>query len=440
MKGTAGLALAILAGCVTAGHGSVRDPRAAESANARRVGSLQRDRGAGALPDVAPGDATSFLVGSLRPWPDPGSPGLLAVTDRETDRVASYDSALVVLALLRAGDRDRAGRILVGLSALQTLEGGLAFSFTLPRADPAQPYERSGAIAWAGYAATEYLDAGPGGAARTEALALAHRAAGYLLRRQVDRAGDPRTGLVTGGVGDFSYDVDGEDVREIYDPAEVAWASVEHNVDSFFFLRSLARITGSRAYAEGAERIRRALAGRAWDSKRGQFLQGVGERQPDPADALDCASWGSVFLSATGDAARAHTALSAAQGRYVSRDPQSGARGHRPYASGFLIENAALRRRFGRALPVDTWDRLEVVWPEGSAGVALAEWRAGHRDRAVAILDALEPLRRKDGALPTASVDVPFTLDARPSVAATAWVALVRFELDRRPDQPTLWP
>jgi hypothetical protein len=81
-----------------------------------------------------------------------------------------------------------------------------------------------------------------------------------------------------------------------------------------------------------------------------------------------------------------------------------------------------------------------MVWPEGSAGVALAQWRAGHVDRARAIVDALEPLRAEDGSLPTATVDVPFTLDTLPSVAGTAWVALIRFELERPAGRPTLWP
>src|SRR5258708_4837833 len=57
-------------------------------------------------------DATSFLLDALKPWPRGDSTGLLAVTDPSTGRVATYDSALVVLAPLRAGQRDRAARVL----------------------------------------------------------------------------------------------------------------------------------------------------------------------------------------------------------------------------------------------------------------------------------------------------------------------------------------
>jgi hypothetical protein len=385
-------------------------------------------------------DATSFLVGSLRPWPRPDSPGLLAITDPATGRVGPYDSALVVLALLRAGDRHRAGRILAGLAALQTVDGGLPFSFGLPGPDPSRPYERSGAIAWVGYAAVEYLDAAAGGEARDEALALAHKAAGYLLHRQIDRAGDPRDGLVLGGVGTIYYVTAGDDVREGYEPGELSWASVEHNVDTFFFLRSLARITGARVYADAADRIARALRSRGWSASHGQLVQGFGAQGADEALALDCASWGSVFLGVVGEGERADTALAVAEGRYATRDAPSGARGHRPYAEGPVIENVGLMRRFASKLPAERWERLAVVWPEGSAGVALAEWRAGHIERARAIVDALEPLRAEGGSLPTATVDVPFTLDTLPSIAGTAWVALIRFELERPAGKPTLWP
>src|SRR5260370_25220739 len=88
-----------------------------------------------------PHDPLAYLVASLRPWPQPDSPGLLAVTDPTTGRVASYDSALVVLALLRAGHRVRAARVLHGLAAPHNADGGIPFAFTLPEPDREQRYE-----------------------------------------------------------------------------------------------------------------------------------------------------------------------------------------------------------------------------------------------------------------------------------------------------------
>jgi len=96
-------------------------------------------------------------------------------------------------------------------------------------------------------------------------------------------------------------------------------------------------------------------------------------------------------------------------------------------------------RVLGPKLPARDWADLDAVWPEGSAGVALAAWRVGRADRARIILDELEPLRSPDGSLPTFTVDIPFVFDTKPSIAGTAWVELVRFELRRSPDRPTFW-
>jgi hypothetical protein len=63
----------------------------------------------------------------------------------------------------------------------------------------------------------------------------------------------------------------------------------------------------------------------------------------------------------------------------------------------------------------------------------------GRLDRARSILDALEPLRAKDGSLPTSTVEIPFVFDRKPSIAGTAWVELVRFELGRPLGHPSFW-
>jgi hypothetical protein len=152
-------------------------------------------------------DPVAYLRGTLAPWPAPDAHGRLAVTDRSRGRVAAYDSALVVLVLIRAGKRAEAASVLEGLHALQGPDGALPFSFVLPRPDPIA-YVRSGAVAWAGYAAAEYLDAEAGGPGRAEALALARGAASYVMGRQVAKPGDPRDGLVRGGAGVFRYELD----------------------------------------------------------------------------------------------------------------------------------------------------------------------------------------------------------------------------------------
>jgi hypothetical protein len=384
-------------------------------------------------------DPLVYLRRSLVPWPSPQAAGRLALTDPGAKRVAAYDSALMVLVLIRRGSREEAASVIEALLALQRSDGSVPFSFVLPRPDDTVPYVRSGAVAWVGYAATEYLDAAAAGPARTEALALARAAARYLIGRQVSKDGDPRDGLVRGGTGILRYEADERGgVRERLEPGEIEWTSTEHNVDAFFFLRALARVTGDEKYAVTAARIARGLQ-RAWDPARGQLARGMSEAGPDVVPALDCASWGSIFLGATGDRERAGTAASVADSGYAARDRRTGAHGHRMQSHGPVMEGEVLMRVLGPRLPASDWAQLDAVWPEGSAGVALAAWRAGRAERAHAILDSLEPLRGRDGSLPTATIEVPFLFDTRPSVAGTAWVELVRFELRRAPDHPTFW-
>ncbi|HVJ89356.1 MAG TPA: hypothetical protein VM580_06095, partial [Labilithrix sp.] len=123
----------------------------------------------------------------------------------------------------------------------------------------------------------------------------------------------------------------------------------------------------------------------------------------------------------------------------ASRDGRTKARGHRFQRRGPLVEGEVILRALGPRLPARDWSELEAIWPEGSAGVALAAFRVGRIARARDILDELEPLRSPDGSLPTSTVHIPFVFDTGPSVAGTAWVELMRFELERTPDHPTFW-
>ncbi|MDB5212158.1 MAG: hypothetical protein JWO86_85, partial [Myxococcaceae bacterium] len=91
-------------------------------------------------------DPLVYLRRSLVPWPSPHSPGRLAVTDPIAHRVAAYDSALMVLVLIRRGSREEAARVIEALLALQRSDGSVPFSFVLPRPDEAVPYVRSGAV------------------------------------------------------------------------------------------------------------------------------------------------------------------------------------------------------------------------------------------------------------------------------------------------------
>src|SRR5262249_55801170 len=161
------------------------------------------------------------------------------------------------------------------------------------------------------------------------------------------------------GFGTFVYDADDGRVRERLVPGEIAWASTEHNVDAYFFLRTFARVAETPSYAEAAARIARGLS-RGWNEKTGQMNRGVSAEGWDAAFALDCASWSAMMLVASGDRVRAETAMWVADGRYAARDPKSGAAGHRPYVHRALLEDALLMRTLGDRLAAKDWDQLDA--------------------------------------------------------------------------------
>jgi hypothetical protein len=395
--------------------------------------------GPGAAHPGGEGDVDRFLSGLVRAWPEGGSGTgafALAVSSRVSQRVSSYDNALLALYRLRRGQREEAGRLLQALAVLQRDDGSIPFTFHWPKPEADNAYVRSGAVAWVGYAAVEYLDADRAGPAREEIIRLAHGVAKYLMDRQVASSGDARDGLVLGGIGAYELElVDGK-ARERYTPGEVAWASTEHNIDAYFFLRDFAKLTGEARFAQAAQRIAAALLARGFSAEAGQLVQGLAQTGADEGHALDCASWGALFLLAAGDTLRAETALGSAEWRYLSREPASGALGHKPYAHAAIIANPALATHFANAA-VNNWDQVEGVWPEGSAGVALANLRLGRRERAQEILAQLEKLRAPDGGLPTFTAEVPVDFDRLPSLAGTVWIELVRYEIERGVE--TLW-
>jgi len=386
-----------------------------------------------------PRTALQFLADVTRPWPEGGEGARLVVASPSIDRVAIYDNALAVLLDVRLGRREEAAQILASLVRLQREDGSLPFSFELEEALEAPPYIRAGALAWVGFAGVAYLDADAGGPLRAEVVRMCHNLARYLLAHQIRAVPDARDGLVTGGEGNLEYAIDPATrrVREDFVPGEIPWVSTEHNVDAFFFLRALGRVAEHPAYTDAAEHIARALQARLWNGSAGQMNRGADARAPDTVLALDCASWVSLFEGAVGDRDRALTAFAVADARYATRDRSRRVSGHRPYARGPLLESDVLARHY--KLPAADWGVSDAVWPEGSAGVALAALRLGDRARAEAILRALEPLRDPRGALPSLTIDVPFEFDTLPAVAGTLWVALVQDELAHPEAPPLLW-
>jgi hypothetical protein len=300
---------------------------------------------------------------------------------------------------------------------------------------------RAGANAWAAYAAARWLSTTPDLASTRDLRAVirpfALRATAWLLDRRVQQLGDPRDGLVTGGEGRYVYVLEGGQLVERFEPGEVVWVSAEHNIDTWFTLRAMAKATGDGTYREAAKELGQALVARLWDEQRGQFYQGA-LTGPDATAALDCAAWGATFLAVYGDGGRARRALGAAQ-RYAARDGRTGATGYRPYRGRPLIESRAAYEYHKAALPPGTWDSVEAVWPEGSAGVALAQLRLGDAAGARRTLDGLAPLRDAAGGLPGLTLAIPTEFTTSAALAGTAWETIVRSEAEGRAGALRLW-
>jgi hypothetical protein len=349
-----------------------------------------------------------------------------------------YDDALIVLWLVQKGEQERAGQILKTLADHQRVDGGISFSL-LAGSAPQESYVRSGALAWVGYAAAQYLNTAKGGKNRNEIVEMAHRISSFLLERQVKGDRDPRRGLITGGTGTYSYQVVGKQLKEIFSPQEVTWVATEHNIDAVFFLHEFAKVTKNAQLGESARQIEKALTERVWNPTQGLFFQGMKPDGPDSALALDCAAWGGLFWLAKGDRKQAEAAFVSAETRFKARDETTGIQGHRPYVDRALVESAELKKFLGVKPGKDRWEEINGVWPEGGAAVALLAYRLGHSDRAQAILSELEKLRDPSGALPDFSQKVPNEFERANALAGTSWFALVQAEIKRGKDQQWLW-
>ena len=373
--------------------------------------------------------------------PGAGAPGLLH------RRSFTYDAALGAIAFTTAGDWGSASRLLQALARVQRPDGTFWFSY---RTDVAWPTEldhdmgivRSGATAWAGYAFAFYLERRPPADPRLERerglfLGIARRVADALLGDRVAEPG-PARGLVRGGRALIRLvpDPQGPGIREVYEDRPVGWVSTEHNLATHFLLTALHRLTGEAQYGVAARGIQEGLQAGLWQEDLGQFAQGVlADGQLDRQLALDCASWGALFLWAIGDRDRAIRAATVADRVYRSAD--AGATGHRPYDGAPLYEDPDVQRRLLPAAPEARWQDLPFVWTEGSLGVALALARLGRGERAREIVREVLKLRH-GGGIRLASRELPHQFAAWPSVAGTAWHVIVDVAL-RSPATPGLW-
>jgi hypothetical protein len=221
---------------------------------------------------------------------------------------------------------------------------------------------------------------------------------------------------------------------EISSDAAVQWVSTEHNIDAWYFLRDLGRLTGDARYRDAAERIRARVLD-LWSGKDGQFIQGIHEdRTPDTALPLDAASWGAIFLLSQGRDAQAGRCLEVMESRYAVQLP--GLRGYRPYGREPVYTDPRVNAFY---YPVGgMWSDLPLVWGEGSLGAAAAYIRGGRVAEARLVMESLAGLV-VEGGLRYASIPVPYQFSDYPSVASTAWFVIAAEMLRGTPAGGLFW-
>jgi hypothetical protein len=252
--------------------------------------------------------------------------------------------------------------------------------------------------------------------------------------------GHPARGLLRQGYGSIRlvYRPEAHDVTEDYQDAPALGFSTENNISSWFFLQALGELTGEARWSEAAGRVREALLRVAWDERIGQFDEGFSPGgQRDAVKALDCASWGALFLLAVGEPEKAHRALQSVEAYYLSRD--SDAAGYRPYFDEPIFPAFEIGKFYYPAEPRKQWRDLPLVWSEGTLGVALAYKRMGQPDRARQIIEALRPLQVNGSGLRYASRSVPHQMTDAPSVAASSWLLFLAEEFNGNPRAEQFW-
>ena len=360
-------------------------------------------------------------------------------------RSFAYDNALAVIALAMAGEYREAELILTALQRNMREDGSFWFAYNTVNSWPNEGDSewaiiRTGAVCWVGYAATFYL----GIRAREDEffleedvlardlLVMAAKIGEWVIARQVDDPDDLRHGLITGGWGTYQLTVDSSEkgILERYRGDEITWVSMEHNIDAYYFLRDLGRLTGDGRYNQAAEKVAKGIFA-LWRSDRGQFIRGIkGDQAIDAALPLDGASWASLFLSSIGERGKAKQCLNTVERNF--RCQSEGIWGYRPYYAEPVFEEDGVNAYFFTDDPDRRWRDVSIVWGEGSLGVAAAYIKNGQRKRALDIIEDMLPLSI-EGGLRYATVEIPYQFSDDPSVASTAWFVMV-VEMLKKPE------
>lgn len=354
-----------------------------------------------------------------------------------------YDDAVSAIAFLFCDQQSKAGNTLEALSRLVNDDGSLFFSYNTHNSWPNQgDHEgaiiRSGALAWVGYATVLYLEQrltedpeDSKSSPRVKLLVEKSIAmADYILAQMVEDWYDERYGLVRGGYGlyELKYDPVQKEVIQHFIDQPVEWCSTEHNIDSYFFLRDLGRLTENGKYLDAAERIRSTVLSKLWDDDLKQFIQGIkADERLDKNSALDCTYWASMFLLALGEENKAKLCLGTG-----SKYRNISGLGFRPYLGTMVYEDPEVNAFFFPSDPEKTWDSLDIDWFEGTLGMTAGYLKNGLFEQAKSLIEGINGFYRKQkrGSLPYSTYSLPFQFNTYPSIASTSWYLIVNKMFD----------
>ena len=314
----------------------------------------------------------------------------------------TYDSAMSAAAFAVAGENSEAQQLLDQLSALEHTNGSIEAAFNVAT-DEAESLFRSGTIAAVGLAGSVYDQY----AKSSRYLTMQERTAGYLISLQGSN------GLVRGG-------------------PDVSWYSTQHNLLAYAFLARLgneATAAGDRTkattYYTAAAKIAAAVSSLLLvrQGSTAYFIEGVN----DGVRAVDTEALGIMFLQSLGQKSLAEEVLSytqsalAVSGRSIALSSD---------ASTFNMTYSA-KGPFSGFVPFAGADAPNVLWPEGSAEMLLAEATVGQSTSALTqSLNSIAAVTSGAGGAPlqadrsvtSATYGVEFHV--WPAAAAGAWMIL----------------
>lgn len=298
-------------------------------------------------------------------------------------RITLYGSSCMAKAYLFEGEIEKGTEILRPWCAQMTRDGRVPRSANVIGDNYISPDIRTGEVA-------HFLGA-LGLAQKLDPSPEWDRCIRTIVKEYIEPLTDPETGLVKGGYNGLGS----EGYGNPYAYEKITWCSAEHNFDIFQALTLLTHVYAGTDFSTHCYQLSWKIGGGIdqylWDEDEGTFNRGWRPEGPDAARALDCSSWGALYLlkqaglaGVRGDEpmrkhyiAMAKRCLEYAEKHFRTlwhyRTPggRNGTiEGYRPY-DGLISD---LRHEDGPfAGEMIDWDKMnKMVWSEGTLGVALA--------------------------------------------------------------------